>query len=804
MAAIRPWHDPTSMRASKGYALDAFLERRFVAPLILLVLTLLLFGDVLFSPQAIVLSSKGADISSLFVYWRDFSFSELRRGNLALWNPYIAGGYPYFASFQPALLYPLNAIYLFLPIAKAMNFDIALHTFLIGLFMWYWMRQRELRAPAALLAATILMLCGPFFLHVMPGHLTPLAVMAWAPLLFMACDGAVRRPEARYFFLGAFALAMQIVAGYPQYMVYTAVAIFLYSGLSLFKAPHPTRSAAMIGGIYVSGAALAAVQLWPGLAASAESVRGGGVSYQMASFLSLPPENFLTFLVPNFFGNAQHMPYWGGGYLWEMSLYIGVGGLALATYGLLRMPRRERGVLLLCIGVLLLMALGGYTPIFKYLYAHVPGFSSFRANAKFVFPIALLLALCAGYGFEATLPGYDLSATERAAGARARLILGSAALLLGLALLAAAVWVRASVALGTGGAWGKWQLALSKTRDIFLLLENYSHPTFVTLTGNYAAQQLVLGGVLCVLTALLFLDVTRRPRLSYAIGLLTALELVIFARTHRPTFDLAQIRRPVLEEFAASHRDDYRFLKNWFGNEALGLRKPEVGGYDPFVLRRYAELMYFTQGLKPDEASAYFFFTQHHRLYQMLHCRYVVLNKDDPHIGEVSGALPHVLLVPEYSVLRGRDKIFAAMDKKSFDPRRTAILEEEPQPKPDKSATGTAKVLEEGTDYLTLEAQTDKPTLLLVTDNYSEGWKARGLEGSVQREYSVLPANYVLRAIPLQAGHHRIRLEYRPDSFIIGKWISIMALLAYLSALGWWQRGTRRALPEGFSQNENL
>ncbi len=44
---------------------------------------------------------------------------------------------------------------------------------------------------------------------------------------------------------------------------------------------------------------------------------------------------------------------------------------------------------------------------------------------------------------------------------------------------------------------------------------------------------------------------------------------------------------------------------------------------------------------------------------------------------------------------------------------------------------------------------------------------------------SVMPADYVLRAIPLQAGDHRIRLEYRPIAFVIGKWTSLVAWLMF-------------------------
>jgi uncharacterized membrane protein YfhO len=48
-----------------------------------------------------------------------------------------------------------------------------------------------------------------------------------------------------------------------------------------------------------------------------------------------------------------------------------------------------------------------------------------------------------------------------------------------------------------------------------------------------------------------------------------------------------------------------------------------------------------------------------------------------------------------------------------------------------------------------------------------------------------MPANYCLRAVPLQAGHHKILMEYAPRGYRIGRWISIVAAAGWLAALGW-------------------
>jgi len=117
------------------------------------------------------------------------------------------------------------------------------------------------------------------------------------------------------------------------------------------------------------------------------------------------------------------------------------------------------------------------------------------------------------------------------------------------------------------------------------------------------------------------------------------------------------------------------------------------------------------------------------------------------------------------------------------------LLETAPQQLPKKSAPiGTARVLESSTDHMIIEAQTKTPAILLITDSYSRDWRAWGLpdengKESAQQEYSVQPANWVLRAIPLQAGKHKIRLEYLPRIFVIGKWVSLVSLACFLLAI---------------------
>src|SRR5260370_40766621 len=214
-------------------------------------------------------------------------------------------------------------------------------------------------------------------------------------------------------------------------------------------------------------------------------------------------------------------------------------------------------------------------------------------------------------------------------------------------------------------------------------------------------------------------------------------------------------------------------------------------GYAPKVVRRYAEFIPWTQGGDLNNPTRYVKFTRFDPLYAMLRLRYVF----GQHANEVETAeaplppMPHLQLISNYRVLQNRDAIFDALRSDTFDPTREILLESEPDPKPSPNENpGVATIVASSTDRLTIEADVNQPSILLITDVYTSAWRAVPLPGSAQSKYELLPANYILRAVPLAAGHHRLRVEYAPREFAIGTWISLVASFLFLAAVVWWSR----------------
>lgn len=786
----------TKMANEKTSNLEsAILEHsNLLIAVVLLILTLAMFGNVLLLPGDRVLSDLGADLSSEFVYWRQFGFQQLRAGHLALWNSHVFGGVPFLGGFQSALLYPPNLIYLILPLAKAINCEIALHVFLLGLLMSIWVQHHRLHPAAVLLASVSMMFGGAFFLHIFPGHLATLDAMAWAPLILLTLDELFDDPRPKWVFVGIFAFTMEILAGHPQTLFNVLVTSILYGVLRLSDAPRLRSTILSLAIVGTGTIAITAVQLWTGLQAASEGTRQGGVSYAFAASLSFPPQNFLTMVVPGFFGDLTELQYWGADYLWEMCPFLGLTCLSMTISTLFGRSQR-RFVWMAMAFLLFWIASGDNTFLFAILFRYVPGFDHFRCPSKFIFEAVLFLAMLAGLGTDGLLR----SARDAKVG-------GSVLILA--ALIIGAVGVLLLYEIPIVDFIPTWSHSSGEFNSTWHFLRQASFNSLELDVGGakgLAAEMTRFSGYQCLRSAVLLLVLgailllrCSTPKAAYLLVVVGVVEMFAFAHSTLTTFSLAQTIPTATRQFLADHPGDYRILQlptEFQANSAMVIDAQDIWGYDPMVLKRYAQLIGYSQDQSPDDVNMYLNFLHFGRLLGLARLQYILISVgSELQVVEEVGALPHVLLVSGWIHMVDRDQILSTLNSKAFDSTKTAILESEPDPQPYPGpSNGTARILHRDADSMVISAEVLKPTLLLITDCYSRYWRAAALPRSSQTSYQVLPADYAFMIVPLAAGSHLIRLEYRPSGYTIGRWVSISALAAYLTALGAFFERKRRA-----------
>jgi len=742
----------------------------------LALLNLCLFGDILLFNEGSVLSSPQADLFHHFVAWRQFAFEQLRAGHLVLWNPHYLCGAPFFGGFEAALLYPPNWLYLVLPLVAAINVGIILHIFMAGLFTYFWAYRRGLHSLACLVSGTVFMFGGAYYLHLFAGHLPNLCTMVWAPLIFLAIDGLVEKSSWRWILLGIFAVSMQILAGHPQYVYFTAIIAMIYTVLNLWGNKQKLKILMGAAGIYTGASLMTAVQLWTGIEAFLECGRNIPLEYLSASSFSFPPQNLLTLVLPDFFGSLSLEPYWSQWFLWEVSLFTGTTAFFLVLVAAISAKSSNRKWAITISVIAFLLALGTYTPLYHLLYDFFPLFKGMRGISKFGFLISLFLALLAGIGID------HLIKAPKAPHWPVSLTICSGFLLMILGYL-----VFESTQKGPAGFWAEWLSSIHWLKNAFQTMEPQQKSSFIQAAGLHSASSLFWGSATCLLLALLFFACTKTKKAVYAIAALSVLELFIFARNNRPTFEMAALQKKIDQVRDIYTRDpgDYRV----YGTASISLA---ANGFDiwedePMVLGRYGQFVCRSQGLSENQLfSVLPIYQKFLPLFGVLRLRYRVSVDEEPVKMNPTGypLLPRMALLNHWEVITDPQKSLAALFQTGFDPTRKVILERDPDLASGAPLKGgKVEWRDLSTDSVEVTVDIQGPAILLITDNYSSGWKAKALPDSAQKKYNVVPADYFLQGVPLSAGKHHLRLDYLPHTFQVGKWVSILFCLLYVGIL---------------------
>jgi hypothetical protein len=111
-----------------------------------------------------------------------------------------------------------------------------------------------------------------------------------------------------------------------------------------------------------------------------------------------------------------------------------------------------------------------------------------------------------------------------------------------------------------------------------------------------------------------------------------------------------------------------------------------------------------------------------------------------------------------------------------FEPDKQVILEEEPYGFPLETAAkpgSTARVAEYTPTKVVVDAEMKSPGFLILTDAYAPGWEVT-VDGVPSR---LLAGDLLFRCVPLRHGPHRVEFRYRPMSFMVGAFLTVLTLL---------------------------
>ncbi|MFZ5916013.1 MAG: YfhO family protein [Chloroflexota bacterium] len=382
-----------------------------------------------------------SDVVDYIYPTRHFAAESLRQGEFPLWNPYLFSGYPFVSNLQASLFYPPATLSHLLPetLALAANdLDLLLHLFLAGAGLYLFLRTLGSSRLAALVGGVVFMLNGVFVVW-LEWH-TILGTAVWLPWVWTFFELALRRGRWRYTLLAAATLALLLVGGHPQWMLYGLLGLGLYLAFRVvWPEPATRRQAAFAAALLLAlGLALAAVQLLPAVEYLSQGHRAALPYTELTRFCAL--NRLIVYLLPNFFGNPTQSGYWGPENFAETTAYLGVLPLLLGLLALaVRRDRFSRFFAALAVLALLLVA---GTPLYRLLYP-LPGFNGLRMD-RLLYLANLALAALAGLALD------GLARARPRPWPKMGLLVGAAILLL-LAVAAGYGWhYRAEV-------WPRWR-----------------------------------------------------------------------------------------------------------------------------------------------------------------------------------------------------------------------------------------------------------------------------------------------------------------------------------------------------------
>jgi hypothetical protein len=335
----------------------------------------------------------------------------------------------------------------------------------------------------------------------------------------------------------------------------------------------------------------------------------------------------------------------------------------------------------------------------------------------------------------------------------------------------------------------------------------------LALTADFfnTARQVVLrdvfkASILSMLLGALLFASWRTDKLSprlvaVAIIALAAIDLWNFGSRYLPAFDphLAYLDRD-LKTALKNDKEPFRMAMapSFLRNAGMVDGIENAGGYDALVLKRYSEFINLAQGLPIDRPNLAMSIRRTSPLLDLLNVKYYVVEStvsaDHPMFDLVfqnpnykvyrsKKVLPRSFVVHDAWVIKERDAILRAIASPEFDPTSYAIVEEPIDNLPRSRAlpSNVPRVVDYSPNRVRLEAALEKPGLLVLADVHYPGWRAF-VDG---QEVKVYRANYVMRAVFLPEGTHRVEFRYDPLSFRIGAVTSLISFAVLAGILVW-------------------
>ncbi len=774
-------------------------------------------------PSGVSNKPMGTDNPKLFYPYRKFTIDELKKGRIPLWNPYVFSGNIHTATYQSAVFYPFNILYLFIPQADAWSILVFIQPILAGLFTFLFLKSLSISDRGSLFGAISYAFSGWMIAWWEESIVIEHSIL-WLPLALYGSSQLLQRERKQKtgFILLVTAFSMSIFAGFLQMTLYLGLTVTVWN---IFLWIHNRESKKRLIWFIFSillALCITAIQWVPALEAYSISPRGKvGATFLFDEFL-VPLKHILTMIAPDFWGNPGSYNYFFPGIFYhEKVIYMGIVPLVFIIHSFFK-RFSDKKVHFWKIFSIVSLSLGFAIPTSWVWYVlHVPILSV--ANPSRIFAISAFgFSILTAFGFDAWWEKRNI---------RSILL---PFFIIGSILIVLWIFVLFMYVVAVQFIWISIFCSNNVSLASFCNWITYTHIDKWGLPyGTISLRNLILPSILFIATCFFICTFSKKQRFLYV----SLLVLAVFGQIYFAyKFLYFSDRRFEFPEVTAIQKIKSLsgYSRVWsYGNAYIEKNIPSyfglysVEGYDALFSQQYGELLYTIKNngqltsqihrtdvdlKQAAEVEPLGDNLARLRIMSLLGVKYILETKlgenkdklsiekrfptqlftiawedDSWRIWEYKNALSRTFFVPSYRKELNKEKTVETLLDPSFDYRKTVILEEDipkryqllSNIKEDLINTNSVDIVSYKPDQVVLNVIAKQPGIVFLSDTFYPGWNVY-VDGEKTKLYR---ANYAFRAVPVLEGSHRVIFQFQPKSFTYSIWISAVGIVIFIYLL---------------------
>ncbi len=469
-----------------------------------------------------------------------------------------------------------------------------------------------------------------------------------------------------------------------------------------------------------------------------------------------------TLLIPHLYGgasgeelNGEQIPgYWGDQPGTAGPVYAGCILFFLFIFYLVNIKKIKNYWVLVAGILMLFFAWGRNMEWFNYfMFDHFPLFNKFRSVSMAMIFVILAMVIGAGLGLDFFMNIQDKEEKKKT-------FFLSSGVFVGLTLL---VYFLTK----TNGNLGYYpqQLNLDQTD----MLKQYR----LELLSNSLAHVLIFSGLAIVSIYLYLQNTFNKTALVVALSAISIFDLwsIDWKYLNWDSYEYVENASELQPDDAnleiLKDKSYYRVfdLNDPFNTNNCSYFHNSIGGYDAAKMQRYQDLI-------ERQISKF-----NMNVINMLNTKYVITQERK--VQANNGVFGPAWFVSNIKEVESADQEMAFLGDSSFKPEKIAVIDRS-KFKSDLKTLSVGKINFE--KYKPNNMKYSSSNLgdgLAVFSEiyYPAGWKAY-IDG---RESEIFRVNYILRALKIPAGNHKIEFKFEPQSYILGEQISLVFSILLIS-----------------------